>query len=187
MNGESPLENIQADAIVPPISSSSEEWNDGAAEWEEPLKALPVAKPWVRICLILVALGIMVVFGIAIYLNPYRADGTARVWETHRQLGLYPCEFKRMTGLPCPSCGMTTSFSLLIRGDVWHSMQANWVGTLFASICLLYVPWAFASAYAARPLGLDSIEWTLCRIMIVLVVLLLLRWSVVLVQMIWFS
>ena len=50
--------------------------------------------------------------------------------ETHRQLGLPPCTFKEMTGLPCPSCGMTSSFALLVRGDVMNSLRANAVGTL---------------------------------------------------------
>ena len=29
-----------------------------------------------------------------------------------------PCNFVLMTGKPCPSCGMTTSFALLVRGDI---------------------------------------------------------------------
>src|SRR5437763_967074 len=30
---------------------------------------------------------------------------------THTELHLQACQFKLRTGLPCPSCGMTTSFS----------------------------------------------------------------------------
>ena len=31
--------------------------------------------------------------------------------STHTQLGLPPCGFLVMTGLPCPGCGMTTAFA----------------------------------------------------------------------------
>ena len=65
-------------------------------------------------------------------LNPYDADGTPRTMATHTQLGMPPCNFVILTGKPCPSCGMTTSFALLVRGDVVASLRANWAGTLLA-------------------------------------------------------
>jgi hypothetical protein len=42
---------------------------------------------------------------------------------THLQLGFKRCDFLRTTGLPCPSCGMTTSFSHFVRG--------NWLGSFY--------------------------------------------------------
>ena len=72
------------------------------------------------------------IFGIAFWLNPYDADGKPRTMATHTQLGMPPCNFVLMTGKPCPSCGMTTSFALLVRGDVRASLRANWAGTLIA-------------------------------------------------------
>lgn len=44
---------------------------------------------------------------------------------THTQLGLPPCGFLVMTGLPCPGCGLTTSFAHMVRLQVGGALQAN--------------------------------------------------------------
>ena len=51
---------------------------------------------------------------------------------THTQLGLPPCGFYSMTGLPCPTCGMTTAFAFAVRGQVFQSMHAQAGGFLLA-------------------------------------------------------
>ncbi|MBL8798284.1 MAG: DUF2752 domain-containing protein [Planctomycetia bacterium] len=135
---------------------------------------------WVRGTLLGMALGFTIVFGIALRLNPYREDGSALRGETHRQLGLPPCTFKVMAGLPCPSCGMTTSFSLLVRGDLWNSLRANAVGTMLALGGLAFVPWSLASVVCKRPLLITSMEKALIVVVLAFLVLMLLRWSVVL-------
>jgi Protein of unknown function (DUF2752) len=161
-------------AIVPP--PLSEEY----LEDEEVLPVVPVLRGWVRSLLVLMALAFCVVFGIAIWLNPYKEDGEARTMETHRQLGLPECTFKEVTGRPCPSCGMTTSFALFIRGDIVNSMRANWVGTILATCCFVMVPWALASAFRARYYWILSLEWFIPRFIVVFFFLMLLRWGIVL-------
>jgi hypothetical protein len=141
----------------------------------------PQLGTWVRGTLLALAAGWITVFGIAAWLNPYAADGTALRMETHTQLGLYPCTFKVLTGLPCPSCGMTTSFALLIHGDVWNSLKANAVGTLLAMFGLIFVPWSVASAYCKRTLFINSVEQALLWLITSFVGLMLLRWAIVLV------
>src|SRR5437016_1117396 len=90
---------------------------------QEPIDVMPYMSLWVRGSLICLAAFMTLVFGIAVYLDPYIRDESGRIvearrQETHRGLGLPPCTFYEQTRLPCPSCGMTTSFALLIRGDV---------------------------------------------------------------------
>jgi hypothetical protein len=156
------------------------------ADAQEPLDVLPYMNLWVRGALLCVAAFLTVIFGIAIYLNPYNADGTAKRYGTHQGLvlpgtdeHLPPCTFYKTTGVPCPSCGMTSSFALLIRGDVWHSVQANFAGTLLATFCLLLIPWSLASLWKQKLLFVRSFEMVMTICVGAFMALMLLRWGVV--------
>jgi hypothetical protein len=156
-------------------------------ESERPASVIPVVDGWVRRALLAIALGLLVVFGIAAWLNPYDENGEPRRKETHLQLGLPPCTFSRVTGVPCPSCGMTTSFALLVHGDVLNSLRANAVGTLLAGFCLLIIPWSLACSLWRRSFFILSFERALTWIVIVFVSLLLARWVIVLGLAWWFA
>ena len=120
----------------------------------------PVVKltaKWVRIPLLAVGGMLASIFGIALYLNPYNADGSPRTMATHTTLGLPPCNFVVLTGKPCPSCGMTTSFSLLVRGDVRASLNANWTGTILAIGLGRWPSWSFIVAVVASVLGTPAL------------------------------
>jgi hypothetical protein len=138
----------------------------------------------VRYGLALVALGLVLLFGIAFYLNPYEGG---HVWrqQTHTQLGLPECNFHRLTRLPCPSCGMSTSFALLVRGDLWNSLCANAVGTLLAAFCLVLLPWSVLCAVRGRMYFIRSVEMTVFRLLLAFVTLMLLRWVIVLGEIYW--
>jgi hypothetical protein len=51
---------------------------------------------------------------------------------THEALGMQPCQFLARTGLPCPGCGMTTSFAWFVRGNIVASLWTQPLGTAFA-------------------------------------------------------
>lgn len=137
---------------------------------------------WVRVGLLAIAAGLAAVFYIATLVKPYGPDGSPLKLGSHQTIGMPPCRFAQMTDMPCPSCGMTTSFALLVRGDVWNSMKANWVGTGLAVFCALMIPWAIASAFWGRYLLVRRIEWALGLLIGVFTILMLGRWGVILLM-----
>jgi hypothetical protein len=153
-----------------------EVWQDEEDSIDEPRKLYW----WIRILLVALMVPWLAVFAVATQISPYE-QGQARRMGTHMQLGLPDCSFKEWTGRPCPSCGMTTSFCLLIRGDVWHSLQANFAGTLLATFGLLFLPWAFASAFLGRIVLIRSIELVVFWLAMIFLVLLFGRWIFVLI------
>lgn len=55
---------------------------------------------------------------------------------THQQLGLPACSAILLWGIPCPSCGMTTSWAHLARGNFVAAAWANPGGLLLGLIAL---------------------------------------------------
>jgi hypothetical protein len=153
---------------------------------------LPVAKPVpvprtgliVRLVLLLIAGGLALVFAVAFWLNPYEPDGTPRRMSTHTQLGAPPCNFLVVTGKPCPACGMTTSFALLVRGDLLASLRANWAGTLIAVLWAFTMVWAVVSGIKGRLLLIPrgKGEFVLTVTVGIVLALMLIRWAGVLLS-----
>jgi hypothetical protein len=56
-----------------------------------------------------------------------------RGFGTHEQIGMPPCGMVLVTGLPCPTCGMTTAFSLVMHGHPWLAARVQPAG---AVLCL---------------------------------------------------
>ncbi len=98
-----------------------------------------------RLWTLLLGVGIVVVFGIAVCLKP-NPNG----FGTHQQLGLPPCTFRSMTGVNCPHCGLTTSFSWFVRGQLLRSLQANPAGVILAGASLIVLFWTVAVSIYGR-------------------------------------
>jgi hypothetical protein len=91
------------------------------------------------------------------------ADG----FGTHRQLGLPPCAFLHFTGIPCPSCGLTTSVAHAARFHFYESIITQPFGLVIfisavlsipLSICFIYrrVPWAILKRLRGGKLAIYS-------------------------------
>ncbi len=62
---------------------------------------------------------------------------------THQQLGLPPCFFHKLTGIPCPTCGMTTSFAHTVRFHFYEAFVTQPFGMLACVLMALLIPLSF--------------------------------------------
>ncbi len=100
-------------------------------------------------------LGVAVVCGAVLTMAALlRPD--ARGHGTHEALGLPPCSFVLTSGLPCPTCGMTTSFAELMHGHPLRSMVAQPAG---AVLCVLTVLVMVVGLRAAIRGYLVALNW----------------------------
>jgi hypothetical protein len=111
-------------------------------------------------------------FAVALWLDP-----DPRGYGTHQRLGLPPCTFRVLYHLPCPSCGMTTSFSHFIRGQFTASARSNAAGLLLASICAVQIPWCLWSAVRGRLWRVSRPDVSVLWLLMVLCGVALLQWG----------
>ena len=131
---------------------------------------LPLKKTgW--LCLVLGNLVVLSVFGVAAWLKP-NPNG----FGTHQQLGLPPCTIRMIFQVPCPSCGMTTSFANFVRGRWISAIQANAAGFLLAVISLLFLPWSWISLSRRNYWKLSNPHITFIWILISLCLSAILNW-----------
>jgi hypothetical protein len=82
-----------------------------------------------------VAMGCLSVLLLAAHLTPSPSG-----YGTHQEMRLEGCQFLTRTGLPCPACGMTTSFTWFVRGNLLASFYVQPMGFLLA-ICTTAAFW----------------------------------------------
>jgi hypothetical protein len=119
-----------------------------------------------------VGAGLVVLLAVAVILRP-----SERGYGTHQQLGLPPCTFQWMFGRRCPSCGMTTAWAWMVRGDVVSAAKANVGGTLLATAAVIAAPWLLVSAARGRWVVTPPRDGVLAAAAIVVVVITLVDWG----------
>jgi hypothetical protein len=75
------------------------------------------------------------------------ASGTG----THTQLGLPPCGFLHWTRLPCPLCGLTTSFAHMARLEVTSALRVHRLGPALFALVALALPASSLACARALP------------------------------------
>jgi hypothetical protein len=117
------------------------------------------------------AVAALIVLGIARLLTP-----DARGFGTHLQLGLPPCGVLALTGLPCPACGLTTSFAHLARGQLTAALHANAFGVVLFACVLATLPLAMWASARNRAFFETFARMRVERIGLVLASMALLYW-----------
>jgi hypothetical protein len=82
-------------------------------------------------------------------------DADPRGHSTHERLGLPACGMFRFSGIPCMTCGMTTSFAHLLDGRPLASLVTQPMGTL---LCVMTAMLLCAGLYVAAT-GLPGAVW----------------------------
>lgn len=110
--------------------------------------------------------------GVAAWMTP-----DPKGFDTHTQLGLPRCGWPSAYGIPCPTCGMTTSFSLMVRGRLVQSFTTQPLGAMLAlatfGVLLLGI-WALITGRSWR---LNTYRCTPLRIIFGGVVITLAAWG----------
>lgn len=141
----------------PSINSTD---NDLSSAFRASRPGFPIG--WkIRLLLIGWSLFLIAGFGIAFQTTP-----DPRGFGTHQRFGFAPCVIRNQLSIPCPSCGMTTSFSHFVRGQIRQSAEANTAGLVLALVCVVMIPWSWISVYRKRLWLVSKPEtcllWLLC-------------------------
>ena len=88
-----------------------------------------------RFVYLFIALGSTFSMLLGRYLTP-SATGVG----THEQLGLPACPTLHLTGYPCPSCGLTTSFALAARMEFTEALQVQPFGLIIFFLAIVLIP-----------------------------------------------
>ena len=96
---------------------------------------------------------------------------------THRQLGLPPCTIVAWFGVRCPSCGMTTAWSHMVRGQVASAVRANSGGMLLALMAMAVGPWFVGSAIGGRWLISPPRDGVVIGVGLTIVIVTLVDWT----------
>jgi len=96
-------------------------------------------------------------------------------------LDLTVCVFKRVTTLPCPSCGTTRAVSFLFNGEIVKSLFLNPFGIIVAVIMIVSPSWIILDFIATKQTFYNfyiKIENTIKKkeIAISLIILVILNW-----------
>ncbi len=97
---------------------------------------------------------------------------------THQQLGLPPCTFWVLFGRPCPTCGMTTAWAHLVRGQWVSALRANVGGTLLGMLAIVAVPWLLGSAGRGAWFGVSPNGTAAAWISTTILVVIFIDWAI---------
>lgn len=144
----------------------------GPARDVAPARALTRAGLWRRSGAAAVAVACAALLIVAARLQPSPAG-----YGTHTQLGDGPCGLLVVTGLPCPTCGMTTAFAHAVRGRWLRALYAQPAGFVLALASAATALLAGRCALTGRFPDLERWGFGPQRLFLALLVLLIAGWA----------
>lgn len=117
-----------------------------------------------------VSAGILLV---ALMLTPKTETGVG----THEALGLPPCGLEAATGIPCATCGMTTSFSLAAHGrfiEAFTNQPAGALLSVITAMAAVLSGYALVTGMSMAPIG--RAFWR-PKVVVIGIAILLIAWA----------
>jgi hypothetical protein len=118
-----------------------------------------------------VAVALLIVLALARWVDPDPSG-----MGTHVQLGLPPCGFLELTGLPCPTCGLTTSFAHMARLQFTAALSAHWIGPPLFALTAITVALAAWGVATARPFATVMKRLRVVRLLAIIAAAAVLLW-----------
>jgi hypothetical protein len=143
------------------------------------MKASPPIKKTKNKIWLLPPLCFLLILGITLRLTPNSSG-----WGTHQALGLPPCLFHYLTHLPCPSCGLTTSWTYLSHLEIKKSIITHPMGLPLFFIFLIISLRAIPEALGKKTVLTQILEGKHHRYIYIGVFIFLISWFIHLVRMI---
>ena len=135
------------------MQSSASDPIENLSRADRAAETVPAAPLWAdrvpALVIFLVAAGVLAV---AMLLTPNTRDGVG----THKALGLPACGLYETTGIPCATCGMTTSFSLAAHGhliDAFINQPAGALMALLTAMAAVLSGYALLTGMSLTPIG----------------------------------
>lgn len=97
---------------------------------------------------------------------------------THQRLGFPPCTFLMVFHKPCPTCGMTTAWAHLGKGNATAAVRANLTGSLLWLLAVLAAIWLLATAIGGRWFAVAPNRNAAAWISTSLLVIMFVEWAV---------
>ena len=82
---------------------------------------------------------------------------------THHQLGLNPCSFWLLFSIPCPMCGMTTTFAHLAHFQVVEALLTQPFGVVLFALMLVLLVLGGIDLTTGKGLYKPAFQWFLKR------------------------
>jgi hypothetical protein len=136
--------------------------------------ASPLTRRSLRVRLLAAVLGLACagLLGLAARLPP-----DPRGYGTHQRLGFGPCGMILTTGYPCPTCGMTTAFSLTVRGQVLPAVRAQAGGFVLALMTIATLAACAWTVVSGRVPPVNYLAFSPYRLLAALLILLFGGWG----------